>query len=48
MVLELPCNANDNDNFDQLDADRNDSADDDIERTYMRLAHTDVLPISTL
>ena len=46
MVLELPCRAIDAANFDLLDADRN--LDDDIERSFMNLAHTDVLPIKTL
>jgi|LauGreDrversion4_2_1035121.scaffolds.fasta_scaffold199161_1 hypothetical protein len=47
MVVELPCKSNDNDNFDLLDADRN-NVNDDIERSYMRLGNTSNIPVGTL
>jgi hypothetical protein len=48
MVLELPCKSADNDNFDLLNADRNQEIDEDMERSFMRLTLTDKIGVGTL
>ena len=48
MVLELPCKSADNDKFDLLNADRNQEVDEDMERSFMRLALTDKIKVGTL
>lgn len=48
MVLELPCKSTDNDNFDLLNSERNQDFDEDVENSFMRLAHTDKIGVGTL
>jgi hypothetical protein len=48
MVLELPSKSTDNDNFDLLDAERNQVVDEDLGKSFMRLAHTDKIDVGTL
>lgn len=48
MVLELPCKSTDNDNFDLLNAEKNQEVDEDVEKSFMRLAHTDKISVGTL
>ena len=48
MVLEFPSKSTDNDNFDLLNADRNQEFDEDIEKSFMRLAHIDKIDVGTL
>lgn len=48
MVLEQPCQAYENDSYDLLDAERNSEADEDVAKSFMRLANTDKISVGVI